>query len=118
MKNVRDVEKLKLPELYGKSLKTYIDIISKLDYVQEIYLFGSCARGSVHEQSDIDLMVLVDEGLEEFNTAVKIGKNLSGVRDIPLDMLVNQITTFYGIDVKELTIQKTILEDGVLLYVK
>lgn len=32
------------------------------EYVKEIYLYGSCARGEQKFQSDVDLLVKVEEG--------------------------------------------------------
>ena len=32
------------------------------DYVQEVYLYGSCARGDQKFRSDVDLLVKVEEG--------------------------------------------------------
>ena len=96
------------------ALDKYIEFISKQDGVLQIYLFGSCANGATHERSDIDLMVIVDDAKNTGKMAVQFYKGLAHT-DVPLDILVNQKTTFYKA-AENLTIQNTIKNTGVLLY--
>jgi len=96
------------------ALEKYIEFISKQDGVLQIYLFGSCANGTTHERSDIDLMVIVDDVKSTGKIAVQISKGLAH-REVPLDVLVNRKTTFYKA-AEESTIQNTIKNTGVLLY--
>ena len=97
-----------------KALDTYVDYISRQEGVLQIYLFGSCAYGTTHERSDIDLMVIVEDSKNTGKIAVKISKGLANV-EVPLDILVNRKTTFYNA-AEELTIQNSIKNTGVLLY--
>jgi predicted nucleotidyltransferase len=96
------------------ALDKYIEFISKQDGVLQIYLFGSCANGTTHERSDIDLMVIVDDVKNTGKMAVQFYKGLAHT-DVPLDILVNRKTTFYKA-AENLTIQNTIKNTGVLLY--
>ena len=96
-------------------LDTYIEHISSLDEVKQIYLFGSHAYGEPHERSDIDLMVLIDDNLDTRKVSLKISKDLAGKSIIPLDVLVNPKTAFYTA-AGEPTIQRQIKNEGVLLY--
>ena len=96
------------------ALDKYIDFISKQEGVMQIYLFGSYANGKTHDRSDIDLMVIVDDAKNTGKMAVQIYKGLAHM-DVPLDVLVNQKTTFNKA-AEELTIQNTIKNTGVLLY--
>jgi len=93
------------------ALNKYIEFISNQDGVLQIYLFGSCANGTTHERSDIDLMVIVDDVKNTGKMAVQISKGLAQ-REIPLDILVNRKTTFYKAT-ENLTIQNTIKNTGV-----
>ena len=43
-----------------KSVKQYIREISKHYNIQEVYLFGSYAKGTNHEDSDIDIAIIID----------------------------------------------------------
>jgi len=96
------------------ALDKYIEFISKQDGVLQIYMFGSCASGTTHERSDIDLMVIVDDEKNTGKMAVQFYKGLANT-DVPLDILVNRKTTFYKA-AENLTIQNTIKNTGVLLY--
>ena len=97
-----------------RALDAYIEYISKQEGVLQIYLFGSCANGTTHERSDIDLMVIVDDDRKPGKMAVQFYKGLANT-DVPLDILVNRKTTFQKA-AEELTIQNTIRNTGVLLY--
>jgi len=97
-----------------RALDKYVEYISKQDGVLQIYLFGSCANGAAHERSDIDLMVIVDDGKNTGKMAVQFYKGLAHT-DVPLDIHVNQKTVFHKA-AEELTIQNTIKNTGVLLY--
>jgi len=96
------------------ALNKYVDYISKQEGVVQIYLFGSYAQGTQKENSDIDLMVLVDDSLNTGKMAVKISKGLAN-RTVPLDILVNRKTAFHKA-AEDLTIQNRIKKTGVLLY--
>jgi len=103
------------------SLKTaldkYVRLISSLDGVLQVYLFGSYAKGQPHKESDIDLMVVVDDRLDAKRTAVIISNVLIGERDVPLDILVNRNVDFNTFS-QNPTLQKQIKNEGVLLYDK
>jgi len=95
-------------------LDKYIDFISSLAGVLQIYLFGSYANGTQKKTSDIDLMVIVENDLDPFKTAYKIRRGLTDT-DLVLDVAVNRKSAFE--EAKESSsFQKTIKETGVLLY--
>lgn len=96
------------------ALNSYTEYISSLSEVLEIYLFGSHVNGSPNEHSDIDLMVIVEDGLDPFKIAFKINKGLAE-RKIPLDILVNKKSDFYSA-ANENTFQRIIKNEGVLIY--
>ena len=102
-------EKVKL------QLDKYTEIISSLDWVVQIFLFGSHAYGEPQEYSDLDLLVVVDDSLDPINATFKINQKLIGKRPTPLDVVVNRKKDF-ELAVKENTIQKLISDNGVLLY--
>lgn len=88
--------------------------ISSLEEVLQIYLFGSCAQGTQNAGSDIDLMVIVDDNMKAFKTAVRIQKGLAN-RVIPSDVLVNNRTAFSEA-ANEITLQRQIKDEWGLLY--
>src|SRR5207247_5356847 len=52
------------PALYGEPVITYADVSTALERIvalydpNRIYVFGSYAKGSLHETSDLDLLVI------------------------------------------------------------
>jgi predicted nucleotidyltransferase len=102
-------EKLKL------QLDTYIEIISSLKWVLQVFLFGSHAYGEPQEYSDLDLLVIVDDNQDPIKAMYKINQQLIGKRTTPLDVVVNRKKDFESA-VKENTIQRLISDNGVLLY--
>ena len=51
-----------MTERHNKSLKYALSVLQDdhRDVIEEVYLFGSCARGEENYQSDIDLLVIAD----------------------------------------------------------
>jgi predicted nucleotidyltransferase len=96
-------------------LDKYVEFISSITGVLRIYLFGSYASGEPRNNSDIDLMIIVENNLDPFKTAYKIRRGLSET-DLALDIVVNRITAFEEASVIA-SFQKSIKENGVLLYV-
>lgn len=52
-------------DLKPRSLKTVVAQLKKLPYVQAVILFGSHARGTARQDSDIDLAVVTNEATEK-----------------------------------------------------
>ena len=98
-----------------EALKIYVDKISSDEGVLRIYLFGSCAYGEPHKRSDIDLMIIIDDKFHTIKKSLALRKNLRGYRSVPMDMLVNRISDFENSQAFP-SIQKTIKEQGLLLY--
>jgi len=96
-------------------LDIYTEIISSLEWVLQIFLFGSHAYGEPQEHSDLDLLVIVDDSLDPVNASYKINKKLIGKRTVPLDVVVNRKKDF-NLAKNENTIQKLISDTGVILY--
>jgi len=96
------------------ALATYTQHISSVDGVKRIYLFGSYAYGNPHSESDIDLMVVVDNNLDPLKTNMRINRTLVGKRPFPLDILVNNASAFEAAEAP--TLQSIIKSEGVLLY--
>jgi len=96
------------------ALLSYTDFISSLSGVLQIYLFGSYARKSQHENSDLDLLVVVEDNLDTIKMAFKINRGILK-RQVPLDILVNRKSDFHGA-AAENTLQRIIKNEGVLVY--
>ena len=46
---------------------------------KQVFLFGSAARGNLHDNSDIDLLVVVPNGTHRRKTAQSIYRNMVGL---------------------------------------
>ena len=60
MRYADSIDEVKLPEKHSKFLYAFLNGLSKLDSVERVILFGSCAKESAHNKSDIDLMIIGD----------------------------------------------------------
>lgn len=56
-----------LPERFQKKLEQDLQYLmdAKISGLKKIYLFGSCARGEVRSTSDIDLLIVTEDRLED-----------------------------------------------------
>lgn len=53
-------------------VKKYIEEISKYYKIQEVYLFGSYAKGTNHEDSDIDVAIIINSDSNTFDLLVEL----------------------------------------------
>jgi len=104
-----------MSESIKAELDKYVEFISSLSGVLQIYLFGSYAYGEPRTSSDVDLMVIVENSMDPFQIAYKIRKGLTET-DLALDIAVNRKSAFENAS-ENSAFQKSIKENGVLLYV-
>jgi predicted nucleotidyltransferase len=101
-------------EVFKDELDKHVKFISSLTGVLQIYLFGSYANGEQRKTSDVDLMIIIENSLDPFKTAYRIRKGLTET-DLPIDIVVNRKSAFEEAS-KNSSFQKSIMENGVLLY--
>lgn len=58
---ISSVESLAIPEFKKSQVSLITELIKSYVSDSEIYLFGSCANGIVSEDSDVDLVILVNK---------------------------------------------------------
>ena len=105
-----------------EAVKRELEIIKEgiLQTVQAeaIYLFGSYAYGTPHEDSDLDIYVVVPDSVEKhpLDVGVDILRNLRHKEvDMPMDLMVTKSSIFA--QRKEApTMQRIIAQEGVLLH--
>ena len=89
-------------------------------HIKKIILYGSYARGDFHEESDIDIMVLVDYSREEIcnvdSGLSDIGFDLSYDNDFIEISTIMQNSDFFDKWVKAYPFYRNIENDGVELY--
>lgn len=71
------------PEALSRLVGSVVETVHPL----KIILFGSAARGEMHPQSDIDVLVVMPEGTHRRQTAQLLYRQISGV-GVPFDILV------------------------------
>jgi len=104
-----------MSEAVKVELDRFVEFISSLTGVLQIYLFGSYAHGEPRKDSDIDLMVIIDNNQDPFKTAFKIRKGLTDT-DFAIDIVVNRKSAFEEAS-ENSSFQKSVKDNGVLLYV-
>ena len=97
-----------------REISRFTDYISSLKEVRKVYLFGSHVNGSPSEDSDVDLLVTVMDGVDKITLGVRMETALFD-REIPLDILLNWESEFDAACDKT-SLQREIKEKGVLLY--
>ncbi|GAB4544545.1 MAG: nucleotidyltransferase domain-containing protein [Thermodesulfovibrionia bacterium] len=71
-------------------IRSFTDILKKALPVKEVYLYGSFAKGEIHEGSDIDLLIIGDFKERLFE---RIGMVLD-LTDLPIEPMVYTIEEF------------------------
>ena len=83
---------------------------------EAIYLFGSYAYGTPHEDSDLDIYVVVpDSEADLVELRANIRKNLRHKRRLPMDLLIGRSSVFHR-RIKDLTLEQEISERGTRIY--
>jgi predicted nucleotidyltransferase len=103
------IEKVKINEIVGR--------IARVINPRKIILFGSYAVEKANDESDLDLLVVVeDTDLPLYKRARAIRKHLWGISDIPKDIIVyteKEIKEWQGVKSSFIS---NILEYGKVIY--
>ncbi|NLL73856.1 MAG: hypothetical protein GX237_10055 [Clostridiales bacterium] len=65
--------------------------------LKAVVLFGSCARGDYDNESDIDLLVLLDLDTEELSNARKLMRPIADKLDLQYDVVISIVFQNYKI---------------------
>src|ERR1039458_8538375 len=72
-----------------KDIKTYVDALARHFAPERVVLFGSYARGNPRDDSDVDMLVIMDhDKRKDVEQAVAIDVQLQ--RKFPLDLIVRR----------------------------
>ena len=80
-----------------------------------IVLFGSAARDESGERSDIDLLVVMPEGVHRRRTAQKLYREIKGLR-VPFDIVVATAQDLEKHKDNDGLIYKNALKEGIEVY--
>ncbi|MCL2512647.1 MAG: nucleotidyltransferase domain-containing protein [Oscillospiraceae bacterium] len=84
--------------------------------VEKLYLFGSYANGTQHEQSDYDFyMVVPNDGIRPIDAIGDAHLAMRGMKVKPVDILAGTVEIFNRRS-RQLTIERKIANEGVVLY--
>ncbi|NLF31199.1 MAG: nucleotidyltransferase domain-containing protein [Planctomycetes bacterium] len=81
-----------------------------------IYLFGSQARGAAGPQSDVDLMVIVDDLTESPTRMARRAYRALRHRKVPLDILFRASDAFRARAADPSTLENQVEREGILLH--
>ena len=65
MHTVKNLNELNLPGKHKKFIENYVKNVSKFKCIEKIILFGSCAKGTANEKSDVDIFVITTEDIPD-----------------------------------------------------
>jgi predicted nucleotidyltransferase len=93
------------------------DIIIQTVPVEQIILFGSYANGTPHQDSDLDLyVVLKDDALmRDIDAAIKIRLAIDRKKTMPVDLVVKKQNEYIQRK-QDLTLERTIDREGICIY--
>ncbi len=97
-------------------IKKISDIITQNYRVEKIYLFGSYARGTEYIDSDIDICILTNNNDKKLQIIRNVRKALYDIISKPVDLLVYKPQEFYERAASLKSIEREIIDDGVVLY--
>lgn len=103
------------PEALGRILDAAVDRILSVVTPKKVLLFGSAARGEMHENSDIDLLVIVPSGLHRRRTAQNIYRNMVGMGFAADIVVITEDDEKRFIDNAGMVINPAVTE-GILVY--
>ncbi len=75
------------------TIQRAVELLQKAAPGSTVIVFGSCARGDITEDSDLDVMVIEPEVIDRHAEMVRLNRAVRPL-DIPIDVLVYDRTTF------------------------
>ena len=83
---------------------------------KNIYLFGSFAKGTYHQDSDYDFyIVMPDDAGDRIYLEQKAYRSLRGLRKRPVDILIGYESAFKK-RCQQMTLEQSVAKEGILLY--
>jgi predicted nucleotidyltransferase len=85
--------------------------------VEQIYLFGSYAYGKPHKDSDLDLYVVLKDGLpmRDLDAGLKISLAIARKKSMPVDIIAKNKSDFVN-RLDDITLERIVNRDGIRIY--
>ena len=102
-------------------VKTELDMLKEIIEntlpVEEIYLFGSYAKGMPHKDSDLDLYIVLNDNVQMriLDAIDKIWLAIGRKKTMPVDILANTLSR-YRDRAEGPTLERTISREGIKIY--
>jgi predicted nucleotidyltransferase len=85
--------------------------------VEQIYLFGSYAYGTPHKDSDLDLYVVLKDGLpmRDLDAGLQIRFAIARKKSMPVDLIARNKSDFER-RLADITLERIVHRDGIRIY--
>ncbi|MCQ2085281.1 MAG: nucleotidyltransferase domain-containing protein [archaeon] len=101
--------------VFEDKLKEFVERISQGLNPKAIFVFGSVAKGTATEDSDLDLMVVLDTDMSYYERTLAVRKCI-GVTTIPIDILAFTPAEIEEGKTKKGSIISEVLNTGRVIY--
>jgi predicted nucleotidyltransferase len=93
------------------------DLIINAIPVEQIYLFGSYAYGKPHKDSDLDLYVVLKDGLpmRDLDAGLQISLAIARKKSMPVDIIAKNKSDFVN-RLDDITLERIVNRDGIRIY--
>ena len=123
MKTIESLDNLSIPDEYKRYITQYLSNLKEnklFRHINKVILFGSCARVSVKDSSDIDIFLITNVKLKEEEDALSllfdpIPYQVDGIY-IPMDTLLQSQEEYNLCKENPYMVQRFIEKDGVILW--
>ena len=111
-----------LPTMFTDTIDSIMSIITTMEDIEQVIMFGSCSRGKQKEHSDIDLLLLVDSkrsGIpfnrleQKIGTAIYEQFSFNGKKEVDL-LFADKDVYINSTDPR--SVYKRVKRDGIVLY--
>ena len=85
--------------------------------VEQIYLFGSYAYGKPHKDSDLDLYVVLKDGLpmRDLDAGLQISFAIAREKSMAVDIIAKNKSAFLN-RLDDITLERKVTRDGIRIY--
>jgi predicted nucleotidyltransferase len=105
----------------NKAIQAELDKLTELIIhampVEQIYLFGSYAYGKPHKDSDLDLYVVLKDGLpmRDLDAGLQIRFAIARKKSMPVDIIAKNKSEFES-RLDDFTLERIVHRDGIRIY--
>ena len=108
---------LTMDEAVQAELNKLKELIINAIPVEQIYLFGSYAYGTPHRDSDLDLYVVLKDGLpmRDLDAGLQISHAIAHEKSMPVDIIAKNKKDFTG-RLEFITLERKVNKEGIRIY--